>query len=401
MTEQGTFSRRALITLLLVFVVTRGLGVWVSVRPEGYGRDIKVTRDYELYEQWATRIVDGSAPPYKTVDLEYPPGSLLQLLPPGIADRDLADYRAVFVVLAVLLDVLALAFLYWLAVRWGSLAGPWAWTVGLALLGPLPYARLDLLPALATIVAAERAAVGSWGFSGGWLGFAAATKLYPALLMPGAAAASRDQTKWLTGAAAGIALPLLPFVLMLPDVLSDVFGYHGERGIQIESLWGSGLFVAIRNGYNLEIDADFGAYHFNTALVPLMKLAASAITVGAVLAAPLVLRRTKQPQAIALSQVAFPVLALAVAFGTVLSPQYLIWLLALGAVALCTPDSPLRPPIYLMCAAAFLTHLLFPFFYNRLQAFEAVPVFLLVVRNLLLVLVALWATVATRRWLRA
>jgi uncharacterized membrane protein len=92
---------------------------------------------------------------------------------------------------------------------------------------------------------------------------------------------------------------------------------------------------------------------------------------------------------------ALAVLLAAIAFGKVLSPQYLVWLLP--CVALVLPRRPLLGAAGL--GLLVLTHLEFPALYWRFVAFAPLPVAIVVLRNALLVgtLVAALAAVARAR----
>jgi hypothetical protein len=74
-------------------------------------------------------------------------------------------------------------------------------------------------------------------------------------------------------------------------------------------------------------------------------------------------------------------------FGKVLSPQYLLWLLPLVALVIGQKPAKLAFPMALI-AALGLTQAVYPGRYDELVRLESLPIWLLVARNALLVVLA-------------
>ncbi len=388
------FTRKALIALLVAFALTRAVGAYVVLRPEGWGPpQTSVSLDFDFYHQRAEAI-GGGRTAYREQDLEYPPGSLGLIVLPYAGGSELGDYKVAFVLILMALDAAGLLGLMRLSGRWGSRKGPWLWVVLIAILGPLTYARLDLLSAVMTIWMLERAAAGAWRSSGAWLGAAVFTKIYPLLLLPVAAIMSPKPRELWKGVALGVGIPLIPFVHLIPDMIHDIFGYHTGRGIQIESIYGGGFLVGMRRGASYLIDADFGAYHFNGRAVEALKSASSLITLIVVIISVLIARRLMRREGEStvetMSQVMFATLGATLAVSTVFSPQYVVWLIALGAVAACSRRNTVLVPTLVLIPVAALTQAVFPFLYPGVLSIEATPLFVLFVRNVLV----LWLGVA-------
>ncbi|MGH2554952.1 MAG: glycosyltransferase 87 family protein, partial [Actinomycetota bacterium] len=327
-------SRRSLGLVIAAFVVTRLVTAWLAVDGETYGA---VTGDTVLYEAWADRMVEQGQVPYSDFSIEYPPGSLPLIALPKAIPNEALSYRTGFVWLMVLVDAAGLVGLLLLARRWGSELGPWLWVALIPLLGPITYLRLDLAPAVATVWAIERGSVRRWGWTGALLMFAAIAKIYALLLLPAALWVASDRRRFLLGAAA-MALPLLLLGPALDDSVRTLVEYHGERGIQIESLWGSFLLIAIRRGVDAYIVGSFGALHLFGDLTGPIKLAGLLASVAALCAGTwLAARFVPRGDARQLAGAAFVILALVLAVGTVLSPQFLMWIFAPAAAALCAP----------------------------------------------------------------
>lgn len=86
----------------------------------------------------------------------------------------------------------------------------------------------------------------------------------------------------------------------------------------------------------------------------------------------------------------FGTLALVMTTGTVLSPQYLVWLAALGSVAV-TLDRRFLLPVLLLVPMGALTQEVYPFFYADLLRAQLGQLVILAVRNGVLVTAAAWA----------
>ncbi|HWL65266.1 MAG TPA: hypothetical protein VNP73_04760, partial [Actinomycetota bacterium] len=351
----GGRNRISIGLLLLAFIVTRFLGASGAV---GFG----ARTDVEIaYRHWAVTVVERDQVPYAQVNVEYPPGSLPFVLAPQLTTDTEHSYRVLFVSLMVLVDALGLLGLMVLSRRNGSMLGPWMWVVGLWILGPFIFLRLDLVPAVATIWAMERATNGKWGAGGALLGFGAIAKLYPLIILPVLfiMAPREAKKRVLIGAGAVAAVFLAPFLLILPDVFNEVIGYHSKRGIQIESLWGSLLYVA-RSGTPIKfILHNYGAHHFEGGSTSMLKAIAGLATIGAVSLGAWVAHTSKRlPENLA--GICFATLTLTVAVASVLSPQFFVWVVALAAVALCWPKSPVQLQAAALLFILLLTRLIYP-----------------------------------------
>ncbi|MDQ4125606.1 MAG: glycosyltransferase 87 family protein [Actinomycetota bacterium] len=393
-------SRRMLIALVLAFVATRALTGYLADHPEHYGPpDSKVTGDSANYERWAGEILVLNLNAYSEFGMEYPPGSVPFIVVPGI-EKPLDDsYRTRFVLLMIAVDLVGLIALIALARRWGSSLGPWVWIAVVPLLGPISYNRLDLVPAVATILAVERFSARSWFGGGGWLGYGAIAKIYPALFLPVVFAAARRK-QILLGAGVVVALFLLPYVGFLDDVFRNVLGYHTDRGIQIESLWGFVLLFASKLGHAIGINFTFGALHVDSSIAPFLEAASQALSLGFVLAGVWLANRARNagrdvsgPE---LAGIMFMVMAGTMGVGSVFSPQFMVWLGAFAAAALCDKATWLRVPGLAVLPAALMTQFIYPFFYGRLVAVETPALVLLASRNLLVLFVAVETFLALR-----
>jgi hypothetical protein len=165
------------------------------------------------------------------------------------------------------------------------------------------------------------------------LGVAAAAKLYPLLLAPAlltyvASTRGRDEARraFTAGAAVFVAI-FLPFAAAAPGGVEYSLREQATRGLQVESLGGSALGVAHRLGAGFHVVTTHAPFSFDIAgrfasvLATLLSLA--------VLAATFVVWRRLSRGVVDRERTLFAVAATAVAFvafGKVLSPQYLLFL---------------------------------------------------------------------------
>ena len=383
---------RGFALLLVSFVASHGVLAFLADHPEHYGPDdVKVTGDPEFYRYWGELVVEREAAVYSEVPIEYPPGALPFVFIPQATRAEEGSYRTPFVLLMLVVDVIAFVALVVLGRRRASLAGAWYWTGAVVLIGPIAFVRLDLVPAAATVLALERLDRRAEGAAGAWLGLGILAKLYPALLLPAAAAFARDKARLLAGTAIVIVVGLLPFVAALGPLYDSVIGYHAERGIQVESTWGLVLLVAARLGESVGITYDFGAYHMVSNATGLMEAASAALVLGSLGGlAVLAWRRARASQGPDPGILLASLCAFA-ALGTVFSPQYMIWLAAIAAVGIAIDRRRLLLPCALLLAASALTQALYPWLYNHMLAAETMPLVLLGARNALVVAAGLLA----------
>ena len=374
-----------------LYVVTRVVLVWLAVSPDVYTTQdgINVSSDVGLYEGWASAMIDDGEGAYSGVKIEYPPGSLPFMLLPQVLNGD-SSYLVFFVATMLVVDLAGFLGLLVLSRRWGSLLGPAVWVVAIAALGPIAFLRLDLVPAVATIWAFERASSRDWMGGGGWLGIGAIAKLYPLLFVPAGLILSPHRRRFAIATALVFIAPLLPLIPSLGDVIDSVLGYHGDRGIQVESLWGGILFIAQRGDPSVSIGFSFGALHFGGELADSLKTVATIASFGGLaLGTALALKAGDRDRAKAFPEISFVILALSLTTGTVFSPQFLVWLIAIGAVVGAMQDSRLRILTVALIPIAALTQVIFPFNYTGMLFNETGPVTLLWIRNVALLVIAI------------
>jgi hypothetical protein len=268
--------------------------------------------DWPTYQNYGDAIVKGHQVPYRDFALEYPPAALPVFALPAY----FGNYASAFSFEMAVCGV-ALVFVVG-AIRRAAL--PFV-AVSPLLIGSMVFSRFDLWPAL--LVTASLLALVRGRDSLGWglLGVAVAAKLWPLALAPLALAWSwrrgRDNAE--VAGFATLAICFLPFVVLAPHGLWASLHGEADRPLQVESL---GAAVLMTFGHPHVIDS-----HGSQNLAGYGWLAALLALATAVVLVALYVRFWRGP----LSEPRFLRFSAAaattvVAFGKVLSPQFLIWL---------------------------------------------------------------------------
>jgi Glycosyltransferase family 87 len=345
--------------------------------------------DTPLYQDYGERIVDGKVP-YRDFPVEYPPAALPVFVLPALADDD--DYGSAF---EVLMWACAVATIVLLAV---TLSAAGAGTARLhaatafagivpLLLGSVILTRFDLWPAALAAGALAALVSGRDRLGLGVLGLATAAKLYPAVLLPIALVwvarrrGPREAALGLGVFAAVIAAFLLPFAILSPGGVAHSLTTQLGRPLQIESLGAGILLAAHQLGlYDPTVVSTHGSQNLSGSLPGAVAAVETALQLVALVAVWLLFARGRPDRERLLVASAAAVVAF-IAFGKVLSPQFLIWLLPLvplvggsaGIAACCV-----------FAGALVTTQLWFPHRYWDVVALEPAG-WLVLVRDLLLV----------------
>jgi hypothetical protein len=369
------------------------LAAWGTLHYGFYQRE-KI-EDTALYQAYGDAIV-GGAVPYRDVAVEYPPAALPAFVVPSLvaAEGDLAAYRGVFEALMAVCGALAAALIGFMLVRAGG--GLVRVTLGIALFGLAPLAlgsvvlsRFDLWPvalvaaALAALVA-ERPRLGL-----GLLGLATAAKVYPAVLIPLAVTyvwkrrGHGEALRCLALTLGVIAVIVVPFVALAPDGVWDTVVRQATRPLQIESLGASLLLVAYQVFHTpLAMRSSHGSQNLVGTAPDILEPLATGVLAVALLGSWIAFARGPAETA-RLLRYGAAVVCVFVAFGKVLSPQFLIWLVPL--VALVPGRRGVAAGALVLLALA-LTQLWFPYRYWELALrFDPLASWLVFARDVVLV----------------
>jgi hypothetical protein len=330
---------RALIPLIAAALAA---GIWFGpMEHAGIWQDGQIV-DTPTYLHYADAFADGHLP-YRDVQVEYPPLAFAVIIPPRLAGSTYEPFTSAFS--ALMGACLALAAAASAAAarclgrsRWRQLAAGAFVAAGPALAGSVSLTRFDLWPVALVACALWALAGRKDGTAGLLLGLAVAAKLWPALALPSVLAVC-----WRRGtfgraaafAALGAGIPFAFAIGLSPGGLWHVLSLQSGRPLQVESLAAASLVVLHHLGVGgpYAVVTSSGSQNLTGGLVHVASLLSSAASIVAVAGALVLGARAglrARDDREALSEVArFTLCAVAagIAFGHVLSPQFVLWLL--------------------------------------------------------------------------
>lgn len=344
--------------------------------------------DTPVYQQYGDAMASGEIP-YRDFAVEYPPAALPVFALPSLAAAD--DYRSFFEIVMWVCAAATVAFVALALAALDAGTGRMVATVAFVALAPLALGsvvltRYDFWPAALTAAALAALLTGRDRVGLGVLGLAVAAKIYPVVLLPAALVlvwrreGARAALAGFGVFAAVIALAVVPFAAVAPGGLVDSIETQLDRPLQIESLGSSLLLAGDRLGvYDATVVSSSGSQNLSGALPDAFALAQTALQALAVGLVWGLFASGRGGRASFVAACAATVAGF-VAFGKVLSPQFLIWLIPLvplvaGRIGIAASG--------LLGAALVTTQLWFPFRYWDVVALEGVA-WLVLVRDLLL-----------------
>jgi Glycosyltransferase family 87 len=372
-------SRAAAAGVLLMLALGWAATLWIAPFSDDRVNDLFV------YREFAAPVLAGELP-YRDVFFEYPPLAAPAIALPGLFGTAEEAFRAAFAGWTLMLAGATVLLCGALAARTGGSRSRALCLAGAMplLLGALVRTHFDLAPVALllgglVLLLDDRPRAGM-----AVLGVAAMTKGFPIVAAPPALAwvgpRYGRRTVWQAAAAllAALTLPVLLALAISPSGMLEAAEYHLERPVQVESAPATGVLLLDALGAG---DARSVQSHRSDGLE---HPAAGALTAVGLLAmltalAVVVARSGSGPRALVLGALT-AVLAFA-ALGKVLSPQYLLWLVPLAALAFAWR---LRALAGALAAAAVLTQLEFPVRYFDLVAREPLAVALVALRNIAL-----------------
>ena len=304
-----------------------------ALRPFGPADPDLGSVDYthRYYYDYASQALAGKIP-YRDFVFEYPALAFPLFLIPRLLTWDFDSYRFAFVVEMFLFDVAAIV----LIARHGgeteevrTVARRLAWyTLYCVLLAPLMIGRYDLAPMVPAFAAAR------WWFSGRSVaggitaGLGTLMKIFPGVVAAPALVweasrfrntRARGMVAFLGTLAAGVAA----WFWLGGSRAVESLGYHCQRGLEVESLYGGALFlVGTIAGRKVPWVNNYDAFHVVPEWGARLALFAFPLQAAALLVVMWRFRRSGMADGLRYSAAA--VLAFIV-FCKVLSPQYLIW----------------------------------------------------------------------------
>jgi hypothetical protein len=338
--------------------------------------------DLFVYRSFAEPLLDGALP-YRDIAFEYPPLAAPAIALPGLFGTAEEGFRWAFALWTLAGGAAVVLLCGALARATGGNARRAMFAAALmpVLCGALVRTHFDLFPVALLLgglllVCRHRPRTGL-----AVLGLGAMTKLFPVVAVPVVlawlVARGRRREAWqgALACAAVIAAVAGAALAVSPDGAADAVRYQLDRPVQIESSPAMVLLGLDAAGIG---EAESVSSHRSDGLRHDASGALSALLAGVMVGLVLLLatRVGRTPRELVLAS-----LGAAIAFallGKVLSPQFVIWALPLGALALAWRKLALAAAVAL---AAVLTQVEFPAHYFDVVAREPLALALVAVRN--------------------
>jgi Glycosyltransferase family 87 len=385
--------RRDALAALGLLVLGWAMTLWVAPWSDERVNDLFV------YRSFAEPVLAGGLP-YRDVFFEYPPLAAPAIALPGLAGTGEETFRLAFAAWTLVLAGVVVLLCGALAALTGGDRRRALFAAALAPLacGALLRTHFDLVPmvlvlAALWLVCADRPRAGL-----ALLGIGALVKGFPLVAVPVVLAwlLGRDRRREaVQGALVCLAVLVAGAGMALavaPDGALDAVRYHLERPVQLESPAAMALLGldAIGAGEAVSVSShrSDGLLHpLDGAVAALVALAFVAVLA---LLAGLAARHGDRRRLVLASLAAVTAFA---ALGKVLSPQFVIWVLPLGALAFAWRLHALALAVL---AAAVLTQVEFPAHYFDVVAREPLAIALVALRDLVLLAVLVLSIRALR-----
>lgn len=387
------------------------MAVHVAVAIIGYQAPSAPMGDvYLVYEPWSgcalfgtaahCTLSDGWSLPGVTTPWVYPQLAILPMMAAWLFAWAVS-YTPAWAIVVSLANAGAFAVLLGRGRSRGRRIGAWFWLAFIALMGPVYLYRLDGFTVPLVLAGCL------WLIGRPWLGsilLAIATwiKVWPAAVIAAALIAVRRRLAVLGGAIAVSAVTL--GVVAVLGGASYAFGFvqdQAGRGLQMEApvsafyLWRAALFLP---GSKVYYDSNMLTFQVDGPNVDVL-IAVMTPLLALVLVAVAALGAYKAWRGAAFVRL-FPPLALSlvlafIVFNKVGSPQYVAWIAAPLAFGLVVDRSRWFGPAVVGLGIAGFTQIVYPMMYDDLMRTNPYPmaVAMLTIRNLLLVVLFVWAVV--------
>jgi Glycosyltransferase family 87 len=314
--------------------------------------------------------------PWRDFVVEYPPAMMLTALAPALVTSDADTYFRLY----MLETEAALTLAVWLAVRTARRLRPEAGSQALAqaiwltlALGFVAVRRYDPFVALAVAAAVHSLSLRRPALSGAALGLGVALKGVPILLAPIFVLHSAARRDWkglacgVAGGAITLGLTAAAYVAFAGEHALDAFAYHGQRPLQIETVY-SGILI-LAHAFDpalLSRTFSYGSLNAVSPAEPALRALSSALLIAGVLASWLYAwrhnsaARDDSERLLVVVRASLACLVAYITLGKVFSPQYCVWLIPLAALA--APFSPCNARS-LLPTAFLIVQIEYPFLY--------------------------------------
>jgi uncharacterized membrane protein len=372
----------------------------------GSDLNVPLEQDVTIYYEKSVMIMQGKYP-YIDFKFEYPPLALIPMLLPHLfATGKLLSYPIYLHIFAgqnclySVLTMLAIAAIARRAQpRHSVMSVLIVYITIMIFLSPLLFWRYDIFPAALSIFCLYAVLGNRTKTAGMLVGLGIAAKLYAVVFLPVMFAYYTARREWrnmlsiVCASSAALVLIFCPFLLAGPNVLLNLFWYHHDRGLQLESVAGGVVVMLDAMGITkATVEYSYGAWHvaspiadiFLTFIPILFAFVLGAVALRCFIHFAYRNRFHNAGNAGCLNAYfALALLALLV-FGNVFSPQFLIWLLPFSVLL------PLRQALALLFICMLTMGLVTQGIYQPLTECQLFPALLLNLRNILVILLFVW-----------
>ncbi len=349
---------------------------------------------------YANAIFDGIAPFTPCGDLrwEYPPLAYLLLLPPRVFTADPTMYMILYAVEVLIFLIIGLKVLMRMASR--TDVSPalivLSYVLSVALLHRFIYDRFDIIVAVVTLVAIYCFMTNRTFAASALIVLGMFMKLYPALLMPVFAILMVNRRQYREVAVQIIFCMVLcvvlmaPFLIMAPDNAWNFISYHSDRGLQVESTFGSAMLMgAVMGLTDANIIFSFGSWNLDGGLADSLASMASVIMVIGLVGSFAIYflkgrRNSESDGTMHLLLACAVVLTSFVILNKVFSAQYVIWLLLVYLPLAMYLDADRSRRLCAFTVLLMALTIAMVFLYDDLLNIVAPGIMILFVRNILL-----------------
>jgi hypothetical protein len=362
----------------------------------------------------ANQILDGKIP-YRDFVSEYPPLALLGFLLPGLLFSTTLAYSWGFAVELLLCDLLILFIIADLAsfleISVRNALG--IYTLLIMATGAIVVCRYDILPAMLVMAALWAFVRGRTGLAWAAAALGITAKMYPVLIVPlfiiyqVKNGQYRQLLKGVVIFLAVLVVVIAPWLIIDAPGFWNSMSYHLERGLHAESTYGAALMIGQLVGMSgIDTGFTYGSWNITSPLGDRLADISFPITAAfLIIVYGLFWRRLEKESEGTMDRVTpehagnilrYAALAVSIFMLTskVFSVQYLIWLCPL--LPLITGERKYIIVI-LYIAAGALTQYVYPYNYISFTAGEPWPVAILVVRNLVMVAMAVLIALPHRK----
>ena len=350
-------------------------------------------RDTHVYARYGDAMVEGRIP-YRDFGVEYPPGALPTFAVPALGNPSYGGFVDRFEALMALCGALAVLLCAAVLRSVGRAPPQMAAAMFFVALAPLALgsvvlSRFDLWPAALTVGALAALCAGRPRLAFGTLGLAVATKIFPGVLVPVFAAyvwRTRGRREAVTGLcvlAAVLGACLVPFVVVGAEGVWDAVVRQVTRPLQLESL-GAAILLGAHHAFGVDVSvrSSHGSQNLEGSLPDVIAAGQTLVQLVLLVTVWILFARSSGSRD-ALIRASAASVCVFVAFGKVVSPQFLIWLIVL--VPLVRGGRGVAAGA-LLAAALVLTQLWFPYrYWDLVFTLDETAAWLVLARDLVLV----------------